>query len=167
MTNNELLLAISDMMDTKLRAELQPLRNEMKDFKDEMRNEMQDFRGEMQSEMQDFRGEMQSEMQDFRGEMQSEMQDFRGEMQSGMQDFRGEMRSEMQDFKDEMQSGVHQIKLFQENIILPRLDTIESCYLDTYRRYRDNADRMEAVFEDVGIMKKVLAEHSKQLQKLA
>ena len=156
MTNNELLLAISDMMDTKLRAELQPLRNEMKDFKDEMR-----------SEMQDFRGEMQSEMQDFRGEMQSEMQDFRGEMQSGMQDFRGEMRSEMQDFKDEMQSGVHQIKLFQENIILPRLDTIESCYLDTYRRYRDNADRMEAVFEDVGIMKKVLAEHSKQLQKLA
>ena len=156
MTNNELLLAISDMMDTKLRAELQPLRNEMKDFKDEMR-----------SEMQDFRGEMRSEMQDFKDEMRSEMQDFRGEMQSGMQDFRGEMRSEMQDFKDEMQSGVHQIKLFQENIILPRLDTIESCYLDTYRRYRDNADRMEAVFEDVGIMKKVLAEHSKQLQKLA
>ena len=31
MTNNELLLAISDMMDTKLRAELQPLRNEMQD----------------------------------------------------------------------------------------------------------------------------------------
>ncbi len=156
MTNNELLLAISDMMDTKLRAELQPLRNEMQDFKDEMR-----------SEMQDFRGEMRSEMQDFRGEMRSEMQDFRGEMRSGMQDFKDEMRSEMQDFKDEMQSGVHQIKLFQENIILPRLDTIESCYLDTYRRYRDNADRMEAVFEDVGIMKKVLAEHSKQLQKLA
>ncbi|MCI8772405.1 MAG: hypothetical protein HFI50_00520 [Lachnospiraceae bacterium] len=156
MTNNELLLAISDMMDTKLRAELQPLRNEMQDFKDEMRSEMQDFRGEMRSEMQDFRGEMRSEMQDFRGEMRSEMQDFKDEM-----------RSEMQDFKDEMQSGVHQIKLFQENIILPRLDTIESCYLDTYRRYRDNADRMEAVFEDVGIMKKVLAEHSKQLQKLA
>lgn len=44
---------------------------------------------------------------------------------------------------------------------------IQPCYLDTYRRYRDNADRMEAVFEDVGIMKKVLAEHSKQLQKLA
>ena len=123
MTNNELLLAISDMMDTKLRAELQPLRNEMQDFKDEMRSEMKDFKDEM--------------------------------------------RSEMQDFKGEMQSGVHQIKLFQENIILPRLDTIESCYLDTYRRYRDNADRMEAVFEDVGIMKKVLAEHSKQLQKLA
>ena len=112
MTNNELLLAISDMMDTKLKAELQPLRNELQDFKTEIRNEMQEFKGEVHSE-------------------------------------------------------IHQIRLFQENIILPRLDTIESCYLDTYRRYRDNAGRMEAVYEDVDLMKKVLADHSRQLQKLA
>ena len=134
MTNNELLLAISDMLDTKLRAELQPLRNEMHDFKDEMRSEMQGFKDEMRNEMQGFNGEM---------------------------------RNEMYDFKDEMRNEIHQIKLFQENIILPRLNTIESCYLDTYRRYRDNADRMEAVYEDVDIMKKVLVEHSEQLQKLA
>ncbi len=69
MTNNELLLAISDMMDTKLRAELQPLRNEMKDFKDEMRSGMQDFKDEMQSGMQDFKDEMRNEMQDFKDEM--------------------------------------------------------------------------------------------------
>lgn len=119
MTNNELLLAISDMMDTKLKAELQPLRNEMQDMRNEMKN------------------------------------------------FKTEMRSEMQSFKDEVHSELHQIRLFQENIILPRLDTIESCYLDTYRRYRDNADRMEAVYEDVDLMKKVLADHSRQLQKLA
>ena len=96
MTNNELLLAISDMMDTKLKAELQPLRNELQDFKTEIRNEMQEFKGEVHSE-------------------------------------------------------IHQIRLFQE----------------TYRRYRDNADRMEAVYEDVDLMKKVLADHSRQLQKLA
>lgn len=123
MTNNELLLAISDMMDTKLKAELRPLRNEMQDFKAEIRSEMQDFKTEM--------------------------------------------RSEMQSFKDEVHSEIHQIRLFQENVILPRLETIESCYLDTYRRYRDNADRMEAVYEDVDLMKKVLADHSRQLQKLA
>lgn len=104
MTNNELLLAMSDMMDTKLRAELQPLRNEMQD----MKNEMRDIRSE-----------------------------------------------------------IHQVKLCQENQILPRLETIESCYIDTFHRYRDNADRMEAVFADVDIMKKVIAEHSKKLQKMA
>ncbi len=129
MTNNEFLLAMSDIMDKKLRAELQPLKNEI-----------QDMGGEMQN-------------------MRSEMQELRSEMQN--------MRSEMQELRSEVRNEIHQLKLFQENVILPRLETIESCYLDTYRRYRDNADRMEAVYDDVDIMKKVLAEHSKQLQKLA
>lgn len=122
MTDNELLLAMSDMMDTKLRAELQPLKNEIQDIGGEMQN----MRGEMKS-----------------------------------------LRGEMQELRSEVRNEIHQLKLFQENIILPRLETIESCYLDTFHRYRDNADRMEAVYEDVDIMKKVLAEHSNQLQKLA
>ena len=167
MTNNELLLAISDMMDTKLKAELQPLRNELQDFRAEMRSEMQDFKTEMRNEMQDFKTEMRNEMRDFKGEMWGKMQNFEGKMQNEMQDFKTGMQNEMQNFKGEVHSEIHQIRLFQENIILPRLETIESCYLDTYRRYRDNADRMEAVYEDVDLMKKVLAEHSRQLQKLA
>lgn len=73
MTDNELLLAISEMMDKKLKSELQPLKNDLKSVKDE----------------------------------------------------------------------VHQIKLYQENIILPRLSTIESCYTDTYNRYKNYADKIE------------------------
>lgn len=76
MTDNELLLAISQMMDTKLKSELQPLKNELQSVKEE----------------------------------------------------------------------VHQIKLYQENVILPRLGTIESCYTDTYNRYKDYADKMDAAF---------------------
>ncbi len=97
MTDNEMLLAISEMMDTKLKSELQPLKNELQSVKDE----------------------------------------------------------------------IHQIKLHQENMILPRLNTIESCYTDTYNRYKNYADKMEAAFADIEIMKKVIAEHSEKLQKLA
>lgn len=97
MTDNELLLAISDMLDNKLKSELQPLKNELQNVKDD----------------------------------------------------------------------VHQIKLYQENVILPRLSTIESCYTDTYNRYKNYAEKMEAAFADIEIMKKVLAEHSEKLQKLA
>ncbi len=97
MTDNELLLAISDMMDTKLKAEIQPLKNDLQSVKAEM----------------------------------------------------------------------HQIKLYQENVILPRLDTIESCYTDTYKRYKNYADRMQAAFDDIEILKKVVSEHSEKLQKLA
>lgn len=97
MTDNELLLAISEMMDTKLKSELQPLKNDLQSVKEE----------------------------------------------------------------------VHQIKLYQENMILPRLQTIESCYTDTYNRYKDYADKMDAAFADIELLKKVVTEHSKKLQKLA
>lgn len=97
MTDNELLLAISNMMDTKLKSELQPLKNDLQSVKEE----------------------------------------------------------------------VHQIKLYQENIILPRLQTIESCYTDTYDRYKNYAEKMEAAFADIDIMKKVITEHSEKPQKLA
>ena len=94
MTDNELLLAMSEMMDTKLKAELQPMKDDLQSVKEE----------------------------------------------------------------------VHQVKLYQENVIVPRLNTIESCYTDTYKRYRRDADRMEAAFDDIDILKKVVAEHSEKLQ---
>ncbi len=159
MTNNELLYAMSNMMDTKLRAELQPLKNEMQD----MRSEMQSIKSEMQSIKSDLQGEMQSIKSGLQGEMQSMKSELQGEMQS----MKSELQDEMQSIESGLQKEIHQIKLCQENVILPRLDTIESCYTDTYRRYRDNADKLEAVFDDVDIMKKVVAEHSKKLQKMA
>lgn len=54
-----------------------------------------------------------------------------------------------------------------ENNVVPRLNTIESCYTDTYNRYKDYVEKMESAFADIEIMKKVIAEHSEKLQKLA
>lgn len=54
-----------------------------------------------------------------------------------------------------------------ENKIIPRLNTIESCYTATYNRYQDYADKMQSAFEDIELMKKVVAEHSKLLQKIS
>ena len=51
-------------------------------------------------------------------------------------------------------------------IFAPRLNTIESCYTDTYNRYKDYAEKMDAAFTDIEIMKKVITEHSEALQKL-
>lgn len=130
MTNNELLLSISDMIDSKLNAGLRL-----------MKNEMQDMKGELQTELRTMEQGLRSDMQKMEQELRSDIQ--------------------------ELRSDIHMLKLCQENLILPRLNTIESCYTDTYRRYRDDADQMEAVSADVDIMKKVIAEHSQRLQKLA
>ncbi len=59
-----------------------------------------------------------------------------------------------------------EVDLLEQNIV-PRLDTITSCYTDTYDRYKDYADRMEAVFDDVELLKKVVLEHSQKLKNIS
>lgn len=54
-----------------------------------------------------------------------------------------------------------------ENNVIPRLNTIESCYTDTYNRYKDYADKMESAFADIDLLKKVVSEHSEKLQKIS
>ena len=119
MTDNELLLAISNIMDKKLK----PMENEIHSMQDQI-NSMQ------------------------------------GQINS-MQD----QTNSMQDQINSTQNEMHEIKLFQENVILPRLNTIESCYLDTYKRYKKHADKMDIYFMEHEVLKKVVAEHSEILQK--
>ena len=124
MSDNELLLAISNMMDVKLKAGLAPIKNDVQEIKQDVHN------------------------------LKSRMQSMESRMQS--------MENRMQNVKNE----VHQIKLCQENVILPRLNTIEACYTETFKRYKDNADKMDAAFEDIALLKETVAEHSEQIQKL-
>lgn len=120
MSDNELLLAISELMDKKLAAGLKPVEGKL----DRMENRL-----------------------------------------DRMENRLDRMVIDLQSVKNELQG----VKLFQENVILPRLNTIESCYTDTYTydRYRNYIDKMDAVFVDVDLLKKVVAEHSEKLEKLA
>lgn len=62
---------------------------------------------------------------------------------------------------------LERIELIQENDILPRLQNIETCYTDTYRRYSKGIEQLETLQSDVDILKKVVSEHSKRIPQLA
>ena len=113
------LLAISQLLDVKLKAEIQPIKNEI-----------QTLRGELQTEVQ-------------------------------------VLRSELYTVNINLQTEIHQIKMFQEYVIMPHLNTISVCYTSTYHRYKDSVEGYEALLADNEIMKKVIMEHSEKLQKLA
>lgn len=59
------------------------------------------------------------------------------------------------------------IELTQENDILPRLRNIEECYTSTFKRYQIGVERLDAQQDDIDILKKVVANHSEKLQRLA
>ncbi|MEZ3461854.1 MAG: hypothetical protein K1W23_06810 [Lachnospiraceae bacterium] len=54
-----------------------------------------------------------------------------------------------------------------ESQVIPRLNTIESCYTSTFDRYKDNVEDYEAIKQDISIIKNVITEHSEKLNKLA
>jgi hypothetical protein len=77
------------------------------------------------------------------------------------------MLDPIKDDIQEIKTRVKKIEITQENEILPRLNTIESCYTSTFDRYKDSVDDYESMKQDIAIIKKVVAEHSEKLQKLA
>ena len=140
LTNDD-LLSISQLLDVKLKAEIQPIKNEMQT----LRNEIRSVKTELQGEIQAVKTELQGEIQAVKAELQGEIQAV----------------------KAELQAEIHQIKLFQENIMMPRLNTIESCYTSTYDRYKNSIEEYERMQADNELMKEIIMEHSAQLQKMA
>lgn len=122
---NEDLLAISQVVDTRLDIRLKPMEQDIKELKEDV------------------------------AVLKQDVSRLKGNFST--------LEADHQTLK----ATVHSIKLFQENILLPRLNTIEACYTETYRRYQRDCDRMETVFDDVDLLKKVVADHSEKLQKLA
>lgn len=65
-----------------------------------------------------------------------------------------------------LDARLRKVEDFQRDVILPRLNTIESCYLDTYRHYVRATERMESAYDDVQLLKKVVEKHSQEIQEL-
>ena len=171
---NEDLLAISQLLDVKLKAEITPIKNEMQALrseihavKGELQAEIQAVKGELRAEIYAVKGELQAEIQAVKGELQAEIYAVKGELQAEIQAVKGELQAEIQAVKGELQAEIHQIKLFQENIIMPQLNTIQACYTSTYDRYKDSVEGYEALKADNEVMKKVIMEHSDKLKRLA
>lgn len=51
-----------------------------------------------------------------------------------------------------------------ENQVLPRLNEIETCYLSTYERYQQGVEKIEQLQLDVEVIKDVLIEHGERFQ---
>lgn len=102
--------------------------------------------------------------------IKNEIQSLKSDVQSVKTELLAEMQAlwaELQAVKASLEAEIHKIKLFQENVIMLRLNTIESCYLATYERYKDSTEGYEALQADNEIMKAIIMEHSERLQKMA
>lgn len=140
MTNEELLLAMSEMMDVKLAANLKPIESRLDRMDDRLeRIEVRLDRVEERLDRVEERLDRVEERLD------------RAEKKLGL-----------------VENKVVKIKVdLLENNVVPRLNTIEACYTSTYQRYQDYADQMNSVFENIKLLNQTVISHSQILKKIS
>lgn len=153
MTNNELLLAISDMMDKKLDARLLPIETDMKDMKADMQN--------MKADMQNMKADMQH--------MKADMQHMQTDIQHIKTDIKNieERVTNIEERVLNIEERVTNIELHLENETDKNIALLAENCIPAARKYEKETEKIEAMRDDIHIMKKVIKEHSKKLQNIS
>ncbi len=141
---NEDLLALSQMMDTKLDTKLQPIEKKLDAVEDRMTN--------LEDRM--------TNLEDRMTNLETRFADLEKRVASLEKDVNW-MKLELK----RMNSELMKLKICQETRIVPGLSNIETCYLDTSFRYQMSADKVDLVCEDVEVLKKIVSEHDEKLKK--
>lgn len=65
---------------------------------------------------------------------------------------------------DNLTVKVNRTNLLVDNQVLPRIKEIESCYLSTFERYQQETSRIGPLQLDVSVIKDVLIEHGEKIK---
>ena len=94
-------------------------------------------------------------------------------LEYGMTEVKGRItniESDMTEVKDRIanvESDMTEVKVvILENNVIPRLSTIEECYVDASRRYIKNSDQFGAAIVDIEMMKLAIQKNSADIQEL-
>ena len=131
---NDDILMISELMDKKLK----PIETRFDQMQEQMDLRFNLMQGQMDTRLAEMQGQMDSRFIQMQGTMDLRF--------------------------DQMQNQLDHMNLLMENDVLPRLQNIESCYVDTYRRYVVKMEEMDSLKLDMDVVKDVLKEHSGKLE---
>lgn len=69
---------------------------------------------------------------------------------------------------DRLEADMKYVRVVQlENNVIPRLNTIEVCYLDTAQRYMERTEQIDAMSADIDVLKAVVLDHSEKLSRIS
>jgi hypothetical protein len=144
MKDDELLLAISDLMDKKLH----PLEAKIERVEDSLHNKIDLVEQALTSEIVKLDNKIDAVEQALTSEIVK-------------------LDNKIDAVDKNLQNQITRINLFNENVVMPRLQTIESCYLSTYERYKDRNEQIDQLQLDISVIKRVVIDHGEQLRKIS
>ena len=150
MSDNELLFAISDMLDAKL----EPINNRLDRIEQTQENNILPRLEKMEQSQE-------------RLEQSQERLEQSQERLEQSQERLEQSYERLEQSYERLEQSQKKIELTLENNVLPRLQTIEDCYLSTFERYRSGVGQIEKMQSDIDVIKATITKHSEILQKLA
>ncbi len=156
MLNKEDLLAISNLLDVKL----EPIKADIVELKEDVSVLKKDV-----SSLERRVGNLETCMDKLETRMQN-LETRMDNLETSVNKLETRMNKLETDVRH-LEADVHHVRLTLENSIEPRLQNIENCYISTYKRYSDGADKIDGLQTDVNLLKSVAAEHGQQLSRLA
>jgi len=170
MTDQELLLAISEIVEKKIKAEVDPLRVDMKTMESGIRQDMKDMESGIRQDMAAMESGIRQDMKDMESGIRQDMKDMESgirqdmvTMESGIRQDMAEMKTDIQALKD----GQVKINLVLENEICPKIDLLAENYVPAAKRYEKTAAQIESMQADIDVLKSVVEEHSEKLKKIS
>ena len=137
MDNNELLLAISDMMDQKL---------------DSIHVRMDTMENKLDAKIDAVENRLDAKIDAVEHRLSADINALDGKIDA---------------VDERLSQGIRDINITLENVVIPRISHIEQCYLDTSERYTKETGRINGLVEDVQVIKSVVQNHSEQLRKIS
>ena len=181
MTDNELLLAMSNVMDDKLKPvndkleKVEQKQEEMSGRLERVEQKQEEMSGRLekveqkQEEMSDRLEKVEQKQEEMSDRMNREFKrvDEQFECVNERLDKEFKLVNERLDKEFKVVNDrLKKMEITHENEILPRLQTIEECYVSTSKRYQEGADQIQDMQTNINIMEKIVADHSDQIQKL-
>ena len=137
MDNNELLLAISDMMDQKL---------------DSVHVRMDTMENKLDAKIDAVENRLDAKIDAVEHRLSADI---------------NALDAKIDAVDERLSQGIRDINITLENVVIPRISHIEQCYLDTSERYIKETGRINGLVADVQVIKSVVQNHSEQLRKIS
>lgn len=155
MTDNELLLAISNIVQSYIN----PIQQQLQDTEARLDTKIDALQSHLEGRISSVETKLESKISSVEAKLESKINSVEAKLENRINALDFELK--------QTQGDVKQIQILLENDVLPRLQNIESCYISTYQRYTDNVLQVETLQSDVDILKNVVAEHSEILQRIS
>lgn len=173
MSDHELLLAISNMMDEKLKENLKPIEIRLDKLEDRM-CALENRVGALEDEMKNL-GNRVGVLENRVGALENRVGALEDEVKN-LGNRVGVLEDETKALKNTVGGLDSNIEMLMEKMlkvevkldhnISSRMKNIEDCYLAAFERYQNSTDTYEDMQEDHQLLKKVVAKHSQRLQAL-